>query len=385
MKLFQMKQSLFNIGDQIKEINKDIVELSASADPKAVAQIKDKQKEADDMQVRYNALKKQVDAEEKEQAEKLKSQKKNQITDDDPREKYNHAFAQLVRKVMAKEPVGKDIYQALGDDNASGGSNFLPKTVSTQIITEPVVTNPLRDISTVTQIPNLEIPRLSFTLDDDGFIADGDTAKEIDAKGDTVAFGRNKFKVMVGVSETVLLGSNADLTNYINQGLTNGVTTKERKVAFDPTPTAEPLQHMSFYTAGIKTVSGGDLYTAITNAIADLDESYRENATVVMSYKDYLSIVRTLANGNATLYTAQPSAVLGKPVVFTDVATTPVVGDFSYSHYNYDINTLYDQDKDVKTGINQFVLTAWFDHQIKLNSAFRLAAVDGSTTTTTSK
>lgn len=372
MKLFQMKQSQFNIGEQIKELNEKIVELSASADPKAVEQIKAKQKEAADLQVRYNALKQQVDTQEKAQAESLNHQ---QAKSSDPKAKRTQAFAELIRKTMAKESVGKEIYQALGDNDTTGGNKFLPKTVSTQIITEPVVNNPLRDISTITQIPNLEIPRLTFTLDDDGFINDTETAKEISAKGDTVTFGRNKFKVFVGISETVLLGSDADLSAYVNQGLQNGVTTKERKVAFDATPTAEPLKHMSFYTAGLKSVTGTDLYEAITNAIADLDESYRENAKIVMAYKDYLSIIRTLANGNATLYTAQPEAILGKPVVFTDVATTPVIGDFSYSQYNYDISTIYDQDKDVKTGINQFVLTAWFDHQIKLASAFRLATV----------
>ena len=66
---------------------------------------------------------------------------------------------------------------------------------------------------------------------------------------------------------------------------------------------------------------------------------------------------------------------MGKPVVFTDAAVKPIVGDFSYSQYNYDINTLYDQDKDVDTGINKFVLTAWMDHQILLANAFRIADV----------
>lgn len=94
-----------------------------------------------------------------------------------------------------------------------------------------------------------------------------------------------------------------------------------------------------------------------------------------MTYKDYLSIIKTLANGSSTLYGAQPSAVLGKPVVFTDAAATPVIGDFSYSQYNYDLGALYEQDKDVKTGIEYFVVTAWMDHQIKLSSAFRLAKV----------
>lgn len=370
MKLYQMKQSLFNIGEEIQDVNEKITEKAAFPDPKAADEIKDLQKTADSLQTRYDALDKQVKEKEKEQSKKAKPE-----ISDDPKQKFNHGFAELVRNTIHQKEIGPEIYQALGDEDTTGGNKFLPKTVSTDIITEPAVKNPLRDISVVSQIPNLEIPRLTFTLDDDGFIQDKETAKEIQAKGDTVAFGRNKFKVYVGVSETVLLGSDADLTAYVEQGLKNGVTQKEKNVSFSTGQTEEPLKHMSFYSAGIKSVTGADLYEAITQAVADLDEAYRDNAQIVMAYKDYLTIIKTLANGSTTLYNAQPEAVLGKPVVFTDAATTPVVGDFSYSQYNYDINTIYDQDKDVKTGINQFVLTAWFDHVIKLNSAFRLATV----------
>lgn len=370
MKLYQMKQSLFNIGEEIQDVNEKITQKAASPNPKASDEIKELQKTADSLQVRYDALNKQVKEKETEQSKKAKP-----TISDDPKARFNHGFAELVRNTIHQKAIGPEIYQELCDDDTTGGNKFLPKTVSTDIITDPAVKNPLRDISVVTQIPNLEIPRLTFTLDDDGFIQDKATAKEIAAKGDTVAFTRNKFKVYVGISETVLLGSDADLTSYMEQALRNGVTTKERKVAFSEGETEEPLKHMSFYSSGIKSVNGADLYEAITQAVADLDESYRDNAKIVMAYKDYLSIIKVLANGSATLYNAQPEAVLGKPVIFTDAATTPVVGDFSYSQYNYDINTIYDQDKDVKTGINQFVLTAWFDHVIKLASAFRLAKV----------
>ena len=374
MNFYQIKKNAMDMGDELRQANEKLNEMLANPQVET-ADITAQQKVVDSAQERYNVAKKQMDKAEAEEKANLKPDKNAvQMT---PEQKKNKAFAELVRKTMAKEAVSNDIYQALGDDDTTGGNKFLPKTVSTNIITAPAESNPLRDISTVTQIPNLEIPRLSFTLDDDGFIQDKDTAKEIEAKGDTVAFSRNKFKVMVGMSETVLLGSDASLTSYVNQGLQNGVTVKERSVAFNPAPTKEAEKHMSFYdpSNNIKTVTGADLYEAITNAIADLHEAYRENATVVMSYKDYLKIIRTLANGSATLYGAQPSEVLGKPVVFTDAAVKPIVGDFSYSQYNYDINTLYDQDKDVKTGINYFVVTAWMDHQIKLSNAFRIAEV----------
>jgi len=376
MNFYELKTNVSNIGSALKDANEQLSVLAA--DPSSTTEdISAQQKKVDALQVRYETLNKQYKEEKAKQQAKLKDPK--EPAQKSPEERKNHAFAQLVRSTMAKQAVSAEIYQVLGDDSTSGGSKFLPKTVSTNIIAAPEETNPLRDISMVTQIPNLEIPRLSFTLDDSDFIQDTATANEMQAKGDTVSFTRNKFKVKVGISETVLLGSDANLTQYIEQGLRNGVTTKERSVAFAADPVSKPAEaHMSFYdksTVNIKHVTGVDLYEAITQAVADLPESYRENATIVMAYKDYLSIVKTLSNGSATLYGAQPSAVLGKPVVFTDAASLPVIGDFSYSHYNYDIDTLYEQDKDVDTGIEKFVVTAWFDHQIKLANAFRIAEV----------
>lgn len=374
MNFYQIKKNAMDMGDTLRQANEKLNEMLANPQEKT-ENITAQQKVVDSAQERFDIANQQLKKAEAEEKAHLKPAK--DAANMSPKDKYNKAFAELVRNTMAKEAVGTDIYQALGDNDTTGGNKFLPKTVSTDIIAAPTENNPLRDISTVTQIPNLEVPRLTFTLDDDSFIEDGDTAKEIEAKGDTVAFTRNKFKVMVGMSETVLLGSDANLTAYVQQGLTNGVTVKERSVAFNPAPTKDAEKHMSFYDAsnGIKSVSGADLYEAITNAVADLHEAYRENATIVMSYKDYLKIIKTLANGSATLYSAQPSQVLGKPVVFTDAAVKPIVGDFQYSQYNYDINTLYDQDKDVKTGINYFVVTAWMDHRIKLANAFRIAEV----------
>ncbi|EEM40357.1 Prophage LambdaBa02, major capsid protein [Bacillus thuringiensis serovar sotto str. T04001] len=292
----------------------------------------------------------------------------------DPKQRIVQAKAELIRATMRKQSVPTDVRQALGDNDTTGGNKFLPKTVSTDILVEPTVKNPLRNRSTITQITNLEIPKLNFTLDDDDFIADTETAKELKATGDVVSFGRHKFKVFAGISETVLNGSEANLVSYVENALQSGVAAKEKKVAFTTTPKAGE-DHMSFYKAGVKEVTAENKYKAIKAAIADLHEDYRENAVIYMRYIDYSDIIEVLANGNATLYAAQPEQVLGKPVEFCDSAVDPVVGDYTYSHFNYDLNALYDRDKDVKTGIEQFVVTAWLDHQIKLKSAFRIAKV----------
>lgn len=372
--LYELKQSLMMIGQQLRKAEGEVT--AKASDPTSNPEdIKAAQKSRDDLQLRFDVIKQQHDQVDKEVKAKIDANKGvNAI--DNPQQKVIAAKASLVRSTMRGKGIDADIRAALGDDAASGGGKFLPKTVSQDVILAPLAKNPLRGNSAVTQITNLELPRLSFTLDDDDFIADMATAKELKAKGDTVAFTRNKFKVFAGVSETVINGSDADLVGHVENALKSGVAAKEKKVAFTTTPKSGE-EHMSFYSAenGIIKVTGADTYTAIRKAIADLHEDYRENAQIIMSYADYSDIIEKLANGNATLYTAQPEQVLGKPVIFADAATKPIVGDLSYSHFNYDIGETFERDKDIKTGIEQFVVTAYFDHRIKLASAFRIADV----------
>lgn len=363
------------IGQQVAKIDTDLT--AKAIDPQATREeIKALQEQKADMQARFDVIKAQHDQMEDEQKAKFAQNPLAQI--DDPKQKRTEAFATLVRSTVRNRPVEQEVYAALGDNTspATGGEKFLPKTVAQEIITEPLVKNPMRDLVTVTSVPNLEIPKLSYTIDDDDFIADTETAKELKLEGSTVTFGRFKSKVFAGVSETVLAGTHTNLVSHVENSLRSGLAAKEKKVQFAASPKAGE-EHMSFYSTqnAIKKVEGANLYKAIKAAIADLHEDYRENAKIVMTFADYSTIIETLANGNATLYAAQPEQILGKPVVFVDAATKPIVGDFSYAHLNYDLNVLYETDKDVKTGVNAFVLTAWFDHRIKLKSAFRIAEV----------
>ncbi|MGC3792039.1 phage major capsid protein [Priestia aryabhattai] len=376
--LYELKQNLTTVGAQLKKTEDSLA--SAAIDPnKTTEDIQQLQKSRDDLQMRFNVIKNQHDQMEKEQQERIQQQERANLSSSpsNPAEQKVQAKANLIRATIRQQAVSSEIRAALGDENTTGGNKFLPKTVSTEILTEPTTRNPLRKVSTITQITNLEIPKLNYTLDDDGFISDTETAKELKLTGDVVAFGRHKFKVFAGVSETVLNGSDANLVSSVETALNSGVAAKEKKVAFTTTPKPGE-EHMSFYASGVKQVSGINKYKAIKNAIADLHEDYRENATIMMRYADYMDIIETLANGNATLYSAQPEQVLGKPTEFSDLAVDPIVGDFEFSHFNYDLEALYERDKDIKTGVEQFVVTAWFDHQIKLKSAFRIAKEDAT-------
>lgn len=292
-------------------------------------------------------------------------------------EKTLNAKAQLIRDTMAGKSVSQEVRAALGDSSTLGdGGKILPSLMSTELLTSPVETNPLRGISTFTQITNLELPKLAFTLNDDEFIEDGQTAKEMKASASKIIFGRNEFKVFADVTDTILLGTNTNLVESINQNLEGGLAKKEKKVAFaEANATDMSFYHKTDSNYDIKAIEDDDLFSAITSALADLEDDYIANATIVMSRSDYNKMIKTLANGSATLFAAQPQQVLGAPVVFCNLAKIPVVGDFRYSHFNYDLNMIYDKDKNVKTGMNSFVLTAWIDHKIKMKAAFRLAKV----------
>jgi HK97 family phage major capsid protein len=381
--LFELKQNMATLGQQLHKIESDLsqkaIDPSASLDD-----IKALQKSKEDIQARFNVIKEQHDQMEAEQKAKFVAQEQakaagNLANENDPKQKIAKAKAELYKATMTGIQVSDDVKQILGDGTTppSGGEKLLPKTVTNELLHEPFVKNPLRGVSAFTQETNLEIPKINFQLDDDDFIADTETAKEIKATGDTVVFGRYKFKVFVPISETVLHGTQTNLVTTIDRALESGLSAKEKKVAFTKSPkTGE--EHMSFYRTGataLKVVEGENKLKAIKAAIADLHEDYRENAKVVMTYVDYMDIIEALSNGTTNFYNAQPEQILGKPAIFVDAAADPVVGDFNYSHFNYDLDMLRDRDKDVKTGVELFVLTAWIDHQIKLKSAFRIAKV----------
>ncbi|UOQ93409.1 phage major capsid protein [Halobacillus shinanisalinarum] len=372
--LYELKQNMTTVGQQLQK-TEDALASAAIDTGKSTEDIQALQKSRDDLKMRFDVIKNQHDQLEEEQRAKFAKQDNLQAIDD-PTEQKVKAKAELIRATMRQKPISGDVKAALGDEGTTNGDKFLPKTVSSDILTEPYVKNQLRGVSDFTQITNLEIPKLNFSLDDDDFIADKETAKELKATGDVVTFGRHKFKVFAGISETVLNGTHTNLVSHVDRALSSGVAAKEKKVAFAATPKVGE-EHMSFYSTqnAIKKVAGENMYKAIKNAIADLHEDYRETAKIVMRFQDYSDMIEVLANNNSTLYTAQPEQVLGKPVIFSDSAVNPVVGSFMYSHFNYDLGMLFDRDKDVKTGIEQFVITAWMDHQIKLKSAFRIAEV----------
>lgn len=371
--LYEMKENLSTVGQQLEKVEKQLGEVAI--DPNASTEdIKTIQKTRDDLKARFDIIKDQHDDLEEENKKKFEQQQDfNTLTE---AEKKQKAKAEFYRSSILNKPLSNEAKQliAIPSDDSSGGDNFLPTTMTKELVHEPFARNPLRDISNVTSIKGLEVPKISYEIDDDDFITDKETAKEVELTGDTVSFGRNKFKVKASISDTVIHGSDIELTSYVDNALRSGLANKERKDAFTDDPSSD-LKHMSFYNGDIEEVEGDSIFKAIKNAIADLHEDYRENAEIVMSYGDYMDVLEDLSNGNSTFYNAQPEQVLGKPVTFSDSAEKPVVGDFNFYGINYD-GMVFDSDKDVDSGNYLFVLTAWYDQQRYLDSAFRIADVE---------
>ncbi|GKT04460.1 phage major capsid protein [Furfurilactobacillus entadae] len=380
--LFEMKENLTTLGAQMNKIDDELQQkaMDPATSAEDLAQL---QGTKDTLQKRFDIVNQQYKEMNADQKKRLENE--DVTVPDDPKQKAIHAYASLIRHTMRPDDAKaamewNKMRESLNDDAASAGASFLPVNVSNQLITEPLATNPLRNDEVVTTIPNLVLPRIAFVTGDDTWddVNDGDVAKELGLKGDKVTFGRHQTRVRAGISDTILYGSDTALVEYVNNALRSGLALKERNSAFSTSPKTG-AEHMSFYdttVVKIKSVAGTDLYEAITDALADLDDAFQDNAKIYMTRKDYNSIIKTLANGSATLFNAQPEQVLGKPVVFTSAATTPVVGDFQYAQTNYDVaDALYEQYKDHDKDINYFQVEAWFDHQIKLASAFRLATV----------
>ena len=368
--LYEKKQNLGTLGAQLKKVNEEIA-MKAGDPTVADKDLMQLQEQSESLENRYNMLKEQVEREEKEQRAKFTKTKTPTMTVE---EKLIHAKAEFYRG----QKLSSDYKQVLGDDDSTtNGSKLLPVTIANDIIAEPTQSNPLREDELVTAVTNLERPRIDVTIDDDSFVNDQEVAKEIKLKGDTVKFGRNKTKLKVAISEAILNGTDTNLVEHVNAQLQSGLARKEKVVAFAESPKSGE-EEMSFYSTqnNIKKVSGDTMFDAITQAAGDIADDFQSDIKVYMTRQDYMKMIKELSNGAVSLFGKAPEEVLGYPVRFTELAKKPVVGNFKYAQLNYEISSaLYEQWKDYDKGVNNFQLTAWFDHKILLASAFRIADV----------
>ena len=397
MNLFEIKEKMATLKAAILADANWLAEKAADpAVPKE--ELDAKKAHRDELQARYDMLKAEHDRLEEEQrlAVAAKAVADGTVTAEQNMKEAKGAF---YRDALTGNV--KKTYEGLGAIPANTadlgyGEHLLPKTVSSELLLEPMEINPLRNICRVTNITGYEEPKLGFTIEDAdlGDVTDLQTAKEIEMTGDSVVYGRLKMKVIATVKDTTMHGTNTDLVEAIERKLRSALAMREKLFAFQSatsiynsgTPDSAH-RHMSFYdytsytsasvlTYAITAKEGATMYAAIVAALSDLADEYAANATIVMKKSDYYTMIQTLTNDSETLFGSKPASILGVPVVFCEKATIPVVGDFRYYGINYDIDTVYETDKDGKAGEYYFILTAWGDQQIRLKSAFRLAIVN---------
>ncbi|MFB6000538.1 phage major capsid protein [Lactobacillus delbrueckii subsp. lactis] len=382
MNSYELNAQRLNLKETLADAEQRIIDLSV--DPNADKdQIDVAKKHRDNLKAKFEVIN---EAYEKAAAEEIKAatpvnKPKGEVVMT-PEQKKETIVAAWIRKTMKPEDAAvlekwHSVKDELKDDkDTTNGSDILPINVASDLVYEPLATNPLREMEEVSTVTNLVLPTIAFEVVT-GAVKDGDAAKNATVKGGEIEFGRFKTKVRAGISETILNGTDANLVGYVNNALSSALQARELTAALSASP-ATGEEHMSFYNAvnGIKTVKGADMFKAINKALADLDDAYQDNAQVLMTRADYFDMLDQLSNSSTTLYEKQPEQIFGVPVHFTSKATTPIVGDFKQARLNYDISTpVFEQYKDYQTGFNYFQLTAWLDHRIKLASAFRLASV----------
>lgn len=379
--LYQLREQMANLEGEIGTVK---MSIAADAGNPAVKMedLRGRKNRAQELQERYDML--------ASQAKDLEEAARRRLVDQgggETRMSREEARGRFYRAVLMGEDMSKlprMVFEQLGAIPAANadqgfGSNLLPTQMSNELLLDPLVEHPLLSRMTVTQITGLEIPKLGFAVEDDAFLTkDGASAKEMTQSADgKVSFGRYKMSLMAKVSESVLRGSPLNIDGAVSSALNSFQAAKLLKVTFASVPTVGE-EHMSLYAGGANAITekeGETLLDAILAAYGDLEDVYSANASVVMRKLDYINMIRALANGAESLFGKKPEDIIGIPVDFCERAVTPVVGDFRYLHLNYDIAPLYDTDKDVKSGDRIFVLTHWYDQQVKMKAAFRKAKV----------
>lgn len=381
MTLFELKEKMATMKAAIKA-DADWISEKAGDPTTPMDEINAKKQHRDEMQARYDMLKAEHDAMEDAQRTSI-ALHAGKGAGMDEKQVRTKAKADYFRALATGDETSiRKAYSSLGaipaaDSDLGNGSKLLPTNMSSEIIVEPVVENPMRTAVRVSNIRGLEEPKLLFDLDggyDD--ITDKQTAKEIQVDGDTVVYGRHKVKVKAKISDTVLLGSDLNLVNEVENALRSGLAANEMNRMFAASPTTD-YAGMSFYSTqnGIKSVTGDTRIKAIGAALADLPIAFRRNAKIVMSASEWFEMWEDNLNKSGMFFENRPQTLFGKEVILVDDATDPIVGDFAYARINYDIDTTFDVDKDVDTGIYKYVLTAWYDIKLRLKSAFRVAKV----------
>ncbi|MDR3241334.1 MAG: hypothetical protein LBT37_04100 [Lactobacillaceae bacterium] len=378
--LFELRHNADMLGENAKAENEKLVAMSADSKV-SMEDLSNQESLVATANKRYDiALSAFKNADEKSRASLEGVTPKTS----DPKAKAVNAYADQLRDIAknSKSVTIEEFKQATsvttGPENTgkNGGDNFLPITLGNEIISEPEQPNPLRTAAAYSTAVNLRLPVADVDFGEAwDVIADGDEAKEAVLKGSQITFGRFESKVRIGLTDTLMAGTNLALVQYAESKLTNAASSLEVARAFTTTPMTGEA-HMSFYDSSnaIKAVNdGATMYEKIMGALADLSDADMDLASIFMTRKDFYEIVKELSNNSATLFGAAPETIFGVPVHFTSRAVNPVVGNFTQYQVNYDpMGSMIENYRKPENGTTYVQYTLWYDARIKRTSAFRI-------------
>ena len=289
------------------------------------------------------------------------------------------------KAAITRQPLSQELRNELViTTGANPGNGLLPVEVSKSLISDIYGEDKFLSAITHTQIKGLRLPKVKATPASDGVRSpDGTTeAGETQLSDETVNFGRYPGREKIVVPTAILGGTETDLDAYISSRLQYDHRRRMRSRIFAAAGTTGDLAHMSVYTKGAGNPSlpvsqGADTLEAVQNAIADLPEGVREVAKVVMTYADWMEMIKTLANGATALFGAPTKEMLGFEVITCDYVGSDgiLVGDLSAIHANYDDPLRLKTDEDIDLDMTKIVIAYDYDIRIEDPNKLRLAKV----------
>lgn len=290
------------------------------------------------------------------------------------------ALGGLFRAMMTQTAPSKEIRNALSlptvSSDTATGAYLLPKTVSDQLIRDIVEDDSILEEFETTSITGLELPRVSTTDVDGDDVDDGNDAPDANVTADRLIFGRYPYSKSVPVPNSLLTDTNTAIEAYISTRHQEMMRARLCKRAFDTAATGN-YTHMSVYHADnkVKNVEAADLLTGITNALAELPTRPAGVYKVALKMADWMSLIRTLANGATALFGAPTKEILGFEPVLSNYVSKPVVGNLKTIHLNFDSAIAYETERHAKAGTTDFVLRTYFDIHVEQPDLLRTVTV----------
>lgn len=289
------------------------------------------------------------------------------------------------KAAITRQPLSQELRNELViTTGANPGNGLLPVEVSKSLISDIYGEDKFLSAITHTQIKGLRLPKVKATPASDAVRSpDGTTeAGETQLSDETVNFGRFPGREKIVVPTAILGGTETDLDAYISSRLQYDHRRRMRSRIFAAAGTTGDLAHMSVYTKGagnpdLPVSQGADTLEAVQNAIAALPEGVREVAKVVMTYADWMEMIKTLANGATALFGAPTKEMLGFEVITCDYVGSDgiLVGDLSAIHVNYDDPLRLKTDEDIDLDMTKIVIAYDYDIRIEDPNKLRLAKV----------